>query len=81
VTIDKVHIQDKDLYSEARAKPVPWSAVSSTEQVATNHSVIHPGPFIMMHGLITSMPISVTAHFEYPKNNYIGLSVLQSKVE
>jgi hypothetical protein len=61
--------------------PFCRSTVSRTEQVAASCSVVWPDPFRMMCGLITSIPISVTAHFEYPKNNSIGLSVLQSKVE
>src|SRR3981189_510874 len=55
------------------------STVSRTEPAAINHYAICPGPFIMIRGSIASTPISVTARCEYPKNNSIGLSTLQSK--
>src|ERR1700690_1697220 len=77
--IDKARLQDKDLYSEAGAKPVPRKSSEQNEASSSQPVCDLPSPFMMICGLIASTPISVTAHCEYPKNNSIGLSMLQPK--
>jgi hypothetical protein len=79
--INKACLQERACTQKLGQSLFCRSAVSRMEQVATNHSVIFPGPFTTTCGLITSMLISATTHFEYPKNNSIGSSVLLSRVE